>query len=73
MPEVTMFAVESSTITAIGYSEEKQELRIIFTGNHEYVYRNFPADLWNQFRMAPSVGKFFSQNIKKQGFRGEKQ
>jgi hypothetical protein len=67
----TMFAVQSSTITAIGYSAKKSELHIIFVGNHEYVYRDFPADLWEQFRKAESVGRFFAQSIKKK-FHGEK-
>ena len=35
---VTMFSVESSTIISIGYSEENQELHILFVGNHPYVY-----------------------------------
>ena len=69
---VTMFAVQSSTILAIGYDAEKSELHLIFNGGHEYVYRDFPADLWTQFREAPSVGKFFSQHVKKQ-FHGERQ
>ena len=76
MPEVTMFSVQSSTILSIGYSEEKQELHIIFNGNHEYVYRGkdeqgFPADLWEKFKDAKSVGTFFAQHIKKQ-YHGEK-
>ena len=72
MPEVTMFAVESSTILSIGYSKEKQELHIIFNGNHEYVYRDVPADLWEEFRKAESIGRFFAQNIKKK-FTGVRQ
>ena len=69
---VTMFSVESSTIISIGYSEEKKELHIIFNGSHEYVYRDVPADLWQQFREAESVGRFFAQNIKKK-FTGVRQ
>ena len=72
MPQPVMFAVQSSTILSIGYDEEAKELHILFVGGHEYVYRDFPADLWNQFRVADSVGRFFAQHIKKQ-FRGEKQ
>ena len=72
MPQVTMFAVQSSTILGIGYDSDAQELHIIFVGNHEYVYRDVPPDLWQQFRGAESVGRFFAQHIKKQ-YRGERQ
>ena len=64
MSDITMFAIISSTISAIGYDPDAQELHIIFNGNHEYVYRDVPADLWDQFRAAESVGRFFHQNIK---------
>ena len=62
---VTMFSVESSTLISIGYSEENQELHILFVGNHPYVYKDFPSDLWQQFRKAESVGRFFAQFVKK--------
>ena len=62
---VTMFAVQSSTILSIGYSEAEQELHILFVGNHLYTYKDFPPDLWEEFREAESVGRFFAQFIKK--------
>ena len=69
---VTMFSVKSSTILSIGYDSDAYELHILFVGNHEYVYRDFPSDLWQQFREAESVGRFFAQNIKKK-FTGVRQ
>ena len=73
MPQpITMFAVQSSTILSIGYDAEAQELHVVFTGGHEYVYPGFPSDLWKQFREAPSIGKFFASRIKK-AYHGEKQ
>ena len=69
---VTMFAVQSSTILSIGYDSDTQELHIIFNGSHEYVYRDVPPDLWNEFRQAESVGRFFAQFIKKK-FTGVRQ
>ena len=69
---VTMFSVKSSTILSIGYDSDAYELHILFVGNHEYVYRDFPSDLWQQFREAESVGRFFAQKIKKQ-FHGQRQ
>ena len=61
---VTMFAVQSSSILSIGYDEEAQGLHIMFNGGHEYVYRDVPAELWEQFREANSIGKFFSREIR---------
>ena len=65
MPQPIMFAVQSSTILSIGYDSDAQELHIIFVGNHEYVYRDFPSDLWKDFLYAPSIGKFFASRVKK--------
>ena len=65
MPQPVMFSVSSSTILSIGYSEAEQELHILFVGNHEYVYRDVPPNLWEEFRKAESIGRFFAQFIKK--------
>ena len=65
MPQPVMFSVQSSTILSIGYDAEAQELHVIFVGNHEYVYRDFPSDLWKDFLYAPSIGKFFASRVKK--------
>ena len=69
---VTMFSVQSSTILSIGYDAENKALHILFNGGHEYLYRDVPASLWDEFREAPSAGKFFAAHIKRQ-YHGEKQ
>lgn len=72
----TMFAVVSSTIQAIGYQEEtenrKPQLTIIFNNGAQYIYEGVPKELWDEFREAESVGRFFIQRIKPY-FKGVKQ
>lgn len=68
--------VVSSTIKSIGYEQEteniKSHLTIIFNSGARYTYAGVPLDLWNRFREAESVGRFFAQEIKP-AFRGVKE
>ena len=68
---VTMFSVDSTHITAIGYDDEQQALYIMF-GPHTYLYHGVPTDLWERFKAAESKGRFFREFIKGQ-YRGERQ
>lgn len=66
MPE--MLSVVSSTIKAIGYRAEtenmKSQLTVIFAGGARYIYVDVPIDLWKRFRKAESAGEFFAREIK---------
>jgi hypothetical protein len=63
---IDMIPVESGHIEAIGYDPYSEEMRIRFVGNHLYVYRGVPQEIWDQFRVAQSKGQFFAAHIKKQ-------
>lgn len=63
---VDMEIVSSSTIEAIGYDAEGQELHVRFSKSGKtYVYRGFPDSLYQDFVLAPSKGQFHNENIKK--------
>jgi hypothetical protein len=63
-------AVKSSLIVARGYDAETQTLEIEFhkgkksLTNPVYSYTPFSADRWEEFKAAPSAGKYFLANIK---------
>ncbi len=59
-----MIPVKSSLIKAIGYDEDTQKLTINFKTGGKYVYSEVPPAVWEAFRAAESVGRFFSANIK---------
>lgn len=54
--------VKSSTITRIGYEENK--LAIEYTSGATYVYDNVPAEVFAKLVMADSKGKFVAAEIK---------
>lgn len=68
--------VVSSTIKAIGYDEEteniKSRLTVIFASGARYTYAGVPPELWGRFKEAESVGRFFAREIKPHFF-GAKQ
>jgi hypothetical protein len=55
--------VESSTIVAIGYIEEKELLFIQFKTSM-YVYKKVPKFMYVQFSLNSSKGTYFHKNIK---------
>lgn len=61
-------SVVSSTIKSIGYDEEsehaKSRLTVIFTSGARYIYADVPLELWERFKEAESVGRFFAREIK---------
>ncbi|MBQ6298693.1 MAG: KTSC domain-containing protein [Selenomonadaceae bacterium] len=58
----------SSAIEKIVYDDS--EMFIKFVGNGWYLYRNFPATLFAEFKVAASKGAFLNQRIKP-CFKGE--
>ena len=58
-----MISVDSSAIAEIGY--EDGVLAIRFHSRCEpYFFQNVPEQLFKEFLLAPSKGKFFHDNIK---------
>ena len=57
-------AVESHDIAVVGYARETRELEITFRRGGVYHYQNVPESVYRELMAAPSVGSYFSQNIK---------
>lgn len=60
-----MIPVNSSNISAIGYSHENQILRIEFLNGRTYEYHAVPESEFNNLLNADSKGKYASQYIYK--------
>ena len=54
----------SSNVTAFGWDEATQTLRVEFRGGKQYDYANVPRELYAEFAVAPSKGKFIAGRIK---------
>ena len=54
-----MIQVKSSLIKAIGYDEKTQTLTVEFKKGGKYTYSKVTEQIFNNFRSAPSIGKFF--------------
>jgi hypothetical protein len=60
-----MQPVDSSSIDAIGYDAERQELHVRFVETGEtYVYVGVPELVWRQLRHAESKGTFLNDRIR---------
>ena len=75
--------VKSSNIESVGYEimsadsqltggEETGTLEVEFKGGNIYSYLEVPEIQYHQLMKAESVGKYFSANIKKAGYKFEK-
>jgi hypothetical protein len=62
--KVNLHPVNSSSIDSIGFDPQAQELHIKFATGSYYIYREVTMHTYEQFRAAPSVGKFFAKNIR---------
>lgn len=63
-PEITMQAVESSQIEAVGYDAPTRTLAIRFRGGALYHYDGCEAETFEALRGAESVGSYFYKHIK---------
>lgn len=61
---------DSSTIASVGYDREKQILEVEFKGKKQsvYEYKDFPADLFEEWEKNQFGGKFFHSRIKTANF-----
>ncbi len=57
-------AVESSQIRSIGYDAATETLEVEFKGGVVWQYYHFPEQMWREFEAAPSIGKYFSSQIR---------
>lgn len=70
--EPEMIAVESSNLQAIGYDPDNMELYVDFLNGSRYRYFDVPEDVFDEFQVADSKGKFLHQNIKLPGYEYER-
>ena len=54
----------SSVIRRFSYDEPHRRLRVVFTSGDVYDYNKVPPDVVEDFRAAPSKGRFFGPNIR---------
>jgi len=60
-----LVSVESSQISAVGYSEEHKTLAVEFIRNNSlYYYSDVEKKVFEEMIEAESVGKFFAANVR---------
>lgn len=57
--------IKSSNIVESKYDTSNKTMTIKFNNGVEYEYNDVPHEIYVQFRMAESQGKFFSSKISK--------
>ena len=57
--------IQSSNIKKTEYDTESKKLVVEFSNELKYEYENVPHQLYTQFRMSESQGKFFNTKISK--------
>lgn len=61
---IPLTPVTSSQIEAVGYDEASKTLAVQFKKGSVYHYANVPAEIYQSFSKAESLGRFFGTNIK---------
>ena len=57
--------IQSSNIKKTEYDTETKKLMVEFSNGAKYEYDEVPLQLYTQFRMSESQGKFFTSKISK--------
>lgn len=57
--------IQSSNIRKTEFDTESKELVVEFNNGLRYSYENVPHQIYTQFRMSESQGKFFNSKISK--------
>jgi len=68
LAEIVWDTVDSSNITEIAYHEDSKRIAVKFKDGGIYAYDDCDEPLYERFKNAPSVGKFFYANIKPRAF-----
>lgn len=55
---------KSSNIKEIGYDGETRELTVTFVNKSQYAYADVPPEIFEDFALAESAGRFFHQKVK---------
>ncbi len=59
-----MTPLKSSTIASADYDAASETLTIVFKSGGIYEYKGVPLTVFRELTLAPSVGKYFHQNIR---------
>lgn len=59
-----MRRVESSSVEAVGFDAERNELTIRFVGGGTYVYAMVPRSVFEALLAADSIGAFVNARVK---------
>ena len=62
MPE--MILVDSSSLEAVGYDSDSQELHVRVLAGTVYIYYEVPQQVVDAFMSAPSKGSFYNRDIR---------
>ena len=62
---ITLYAVESSYISHVGYLFSRERLFVRMKSGRVYTYNNIRPELYMEFIHADSVGEFYTQHIKR--------
>ena len=63
--DVSMTATpNSSCFSKIGYSDAHETLVLVFRSGGTYLYSGVPASVWQSFRTADSLGRYFNTKNK---------
>lgn len=71
-PAIERTPVASSDIASIGYHVERSILEVAFHRGGVYRYYDVPLDTFTELLAAPSKGRYFTQHIKRGGYRYER-
>lgn len=61
---MNLTAVESRTLEAIGYVENRAVLRLVFRSRAVYDYFGVPAAVYEALLRAPSIGSCFNEVVR---------
>jgi len=59
-----MTRIRSRSVVAVGYDEDRHELRVTFVSGDTYVYAMVPPSVYRSLLDADSVGRFVNSKIK---------
>lgn len=65
---MNLIYVDSSNVDQIGYDEYEGEAHVLFKGGRHYIYSEVTQEVWEQFRNAPSKGRFVNEEFKAKGY-----
>lgn len=54
----------STAIASATYDKDTQELVVVFTSGKSYSFDGIPPDLWEEMKVARSIGQFYNSRIR---------